>query len=154
MSSVLASLRQPLTRSFVVTQDAGNWVGSYFYSESDFTTWLAANGIKIKTLGSLYIIPGTASGSTFVDVLTGSNGATELEHTNPDLNERKTLRDLGEQIIIGNGIDSRLLVFRRVAQYFDSTQGQDSVVGYVVVENNADDLQGNTGRFTVRVARI
>jgi hypothetical protein len=157
MSSTSSYYSQPLTRAYALTQNTNNGEqGAYFFADSDFTDWLAANGSKIQNLGSVYIIPGTNNGSKFVDVLTG-NGATALDHTNPIITERKALKDMGKQIIIGNGVESRLLIFRRVQRYISSTEGgalDKTLTGYVVTENNASDLQGNTGRFTVRVARV
>jgi hypothetical protein len=158
MTSTSSYYSQPLTRAYTVTQNSNNGEqGAYFYADSDFDNWVAANGSKIQKLGSVYIIPGTRSGSNFVDVLTGNNGATELDHTNSIITDRKALKDMGKQIIIGNGVESRLLIFRRVQRYISSTEGgalDTSLTGYVVTENNASDLQGNTGRFTVRVARV
>jgi hypothetical protein len=130
--------------------------GAAFYGQADIDTWYAANASKINKLGSLYIINGTAPGSTFVDVLTGQNGATRLEYNlSPSrIEDRKSLTDMGKEIIIGNYINSRILVLRRVQLYVDSTLGGGNVTGYVVSENNADDLQGNLGRFVVKVARV
>lgn len=158
MTSVRTAFSQNLTRSFVVTQDANNGEqGAYFYSDSDVDTWYAANEGKIVKSGSIYIIPGTASGYTFYDVLTGNNGATQLQHSLSTLDQRKTLRDMGKDIIIGNSIESRLFVLRRVQKYIPNASGgatDPDYTGYVVVENNAEDLFGDTGRYTVRVARI
>jgi hypothetical protein len=141
-----------------VTQDANQGEqGAYFYSDSDVDTWYAANEGKIVKSGSIYIIPGTTSGSTFYDVLTGNGGATQLEHSLSTLDQRKTLRDMGKDIIIGNSVESRLFVLRRVQRYIPFAAGgatDPDYTGYVVVENNAEDLFGNTGRYTVRVARI
>lgn len=154
MPSVGTVFSQPRTKSYAVTQANQ---GAYFYSQADIDNWYNANKSKITKLGSLYIIPGTTSGSTFIDVLLGNNGATELDHTLNDINERKAITDMGKEVIVGNKVNSRLLVLRRVQQYFNAADGGASdpdYTGYVVVENNADDLQGNTGRFTVRVARV
>ncbi len=158
MSSVSASFKQTLTRSFV-NNTANGESGIRVFLESDFTAWVAANPGLINTIGSLYIIPGTAPGTTFVDVITGESSppyasATALGYSGGTLTQQKTLRDLGTEIVIGNGIDSRLLVFRRVAAYFTSTEGQDATVGYVPIENNCEDLGPSYGRFTVRVARV
>lgn len=157
MSSISAAFKQPLTRSFVNTQNPigdETGPGPRLFLESDFVAWLSANAGLIQMLGSLYIIPGTTSGTTMIDVLRGDGGATALNYSGGELNNRKTLRDLGTEIIIGNRVDSRLVVFRRVASYFTSSLGQDAEVGYVVVENNCADLDNNGGRFQVRVARI
>ena len=114
MSSVLRFIAQPKTRTFAVTQDGNN----YLFTQSNFDTWLEANAGKIEVLSDdLFIIPGTSSGSTFEDVLTGGGDATELEYTNLDSIQRKTVVDLGKQIVIGNAVNSRILVFRLVQQY-------------------------------------
>lgn len=159
MSSVLSSFAQPVTRSFVVTPNTGNnESGVYFYSTSDINNWYSANSSVIKKSGSVYIINGTASGTTFLDVLLGNGGASSLNHTLNNIDERKTIKDMGKDVIIGTGAEPRLLVLRRVQKYsnteYASSPTDPAYTGYVVVENNAEDLQGNTGRFTVRVARI
>lgn len=150
---------QNITRSYVVTQDANQGeVGAYYFTQGQIDTWYNANKTKITKLGRVYIIPGTASGSTFHDVVNG-NGATKLGGAGsgtPIITDRKTLRDMGKEVIIGNSADTRLLVLRLVQKYTDSTVGysgdSDNNV-YIPVENNCEDLPSG-GRFTVRVARI
>ena len=154
MSSLLSQFSQPVTRNFVITND-GN--GAYFYSQTDIDTWYAANASKVQKLGSIYLIKGTTSGSTFTDVLLGNNGATELEHTLPNIDQRKTIKDMGKEILFGDADDTRLLVLRKVQSYSPAAQGgptDTDYTGYIVVENNAEDLGGNAGRFVVKVARI
>ena len=149
-------------RSYVVTQDSNlvyTGTGAYFFSQNDIDTWYAANKSKITKLGkTLYVIPGTTSGSTFHDVVTGTNGATQLNHTLPGINQRKTVKDLGKEIIIGNNFVTRLLVLRLVQRFTPSTDGgslSPDDTGYVVVENNSLDVENtDSGRYTVRVARI
>ena len=154
MTSVVSQFSQPVTRNFVMINE-GN--GAYLYSEADINTWYAANASKVQKLGSTrYLITGTTSGSTFVDVLLG-NGATELEHTLPNITDRKTIKDMGKDILFGDADDSRLLVLRKVQSYSPAAEGgptNANYTGYVVVENNAEDLGGNAGRFVVKVARI
>ena len=152
MPSVGTYFAQPVTKSLGVTQ--GEW-GAYFYAAADFDNWSEANSDRVtKVSDSLYVIPGTRPGFTFEDVVEGNNGATEIQHSLSNISERKTLTDMGKQIVIGNGKQSRLLVFRRVQEYVDSALSGDGRVGYVVVENNAADLGGNSGRYTLRVARV
>lgn len=153
MPSIGGYFKQPLSRVLVPTQNQGGFT-AYYFAESDFSVWFNANLGKITYVGGAYMINGTTSGSTFTDVVLGDNGATELDHTLNNIDQRKTLVDMGKEIIIGNSSEPRLLVFRRVMQFGLSTAGGDGQVGYVVVENNAVDLGGNAGRFTVRVARI
>ena len=157
MTSTLSRFAQPLTRSFVVIQSADE-NGAYFFDEADIDNWYTANKNLIQKIGSLYIIPGKTSGTTFYDVLRGENGASELEVNLNRINQRRTLVDLGKEVIIGNSVDSRLLVLRRVQRPILSQEGNATdpdYTGYVVVENNTEDLGADTwGRFTVRVARI
>lgn len=155
MSSLLSQFSQPVTRNFVMTNE-GN--GAYFYSQTDINTWYAANASKVQKLGTTrYLITGTTSGSTFTDVLLGNNGATELGHSLPNIDQRKTIKDMGKEILFGDADDARLLVLRKVQSYSPATQGgptDTDYTGYIVVENNAEDLGGNAGRFVVKVARI
>ena len=158
MTSIAARYSQPITRAYTVTQNTDNGEqGAYFFADSDFDTWVAENGTKIQRIGSVFIIPGTRSGSNFVDVLRGNNGGVELNHTNVIIGDRKAIKDMGKEIIIGNSVESRLIIFRRVQRYISSTEGgslSGNDTGYVVTENNTSDLGGNAGRFTVRVARV
>ena len=159
MTSYTSGFAQNVTRNYVVTQDNGQGeVGPYYFSQATVDTWYNANKSKITKLGRIYIVPGASSGSTFHDVVSGSNGATRLGGSGytPSINERKTLKDLGREVIIGNSVDTRLLVLRLIQIYSPSTGAAtdpDSRV-YIVVENNCEDLGGNGGRFAVRVARI
>jgi hypothetical protein len=154
MSSLQTRISQPKTRKYVVTQNALDGEnGPRYFTQSDIDTWLSANGSKIQNLGDLFIIPGTTPGSTFVDVLTGSNGATIL-NTSGTYDPRKTLTDMGKQITIGDSGDSELLILRLVKTPSNSQTGQDFIVGYIPVENNASDLDNQGGRYMIRVARI
>lgn len=161
MSSVRRGIVQNLTRTFVVTQNSSNGEqGAYFYPDTAVDVWAAANSAKISQIGSVYIIPGTGAGSNFIDVVDGNNGATRLGGggTLDTIPDRKSLKDFGTEVVIGNLAEPRLLVLRRIQWYGPSENGGRSgdagYMGYIVVENNCEDLQGNTGRFTVRVARI
>lgn len=157
MPSIGTQLKQRLTGRYVVTQDSSQGAerGPYFFNQADVDSWLQANGSKIVHLGGgIYIIPGTASGSTFEDVLEGNNGATGLNPSLPDISQRKTVVDLGKEIIIGNAYETRLLVLRLVNSYASAADGLGGYTGYIVVENNDLDLSSTTGRFLPRVARI
>ena len=157
MSSVGKSFAQPLTRNFAVTQ--GEW-GAYFFSQLDVNNWLNANASRVTVLGSLVLIDGTTAGNTFKDVVLGDNGATELDHSNDRIEDRKTIKDMGKELLIGTTANPRTLVLRQVQRYSASTRSPNgdglnpNYNGYVVVENNSSELQQNTGRFTIRVARI
>ena len=155
MSSLQTRISQPLTRKFVNTQDmnTSSERGPYLFSPASIASWIAANGSKIVNHGDLLIIPGTASGSTFVDVLY-DNGVTGLQADLGSYDSRKTMTDMGKQITIGDATESELLVLRLVKTPSGSQSGADFIVAYVVVENNAADLQNQGGRFLVRVARV
>ena len=160
MSSVRRVLAQNLTRTFVVTQDENQGEqGAYFFPDNSVDVWVAANSSKIRQIGSVYIIPGTTSGSTFVDVVDGNNGATRLGGEDVSrITDRKSLKDFGTEVVIGNLAEPRLLVLRRIQYYGPSENGGRSgdptYTGYIVTENNCEDLANNYGRFTVRVARV
>ena len=164
MSSVRRGIVQNLTRTLVVTQNTENGgSGAYFFPDNAVDVWYAANSAKITQIGNLYIVPSTASGSTFFDVVNGEGSNTRLGGDGtgdvPAIPDRKSLKDFGTEVIIGNLAEPRLLVLRRVQQYASSTNGGRSgdpaLTGYVVTENNTTDLASNNwGRFTVRVARV
>lgn len=157
MSSVGRSFAQPLTRNFAMTQGVQ---GAYFFSQTDVNDWLAANASVVNVLGSLVLIDGTSAGTTLTDVVLGNGSATELDHTNDIINDRKTLKDMGKELLIGTTANPRTLVLRQVQRYSASSTSPNgdglnpNYNGYVVVENNSSELQGNTGRFTVSVARV
>ena len=157
MSSVGRSFAQPVTRNLAVTQ--GEW-GAYFYSQRDVNNWLAANSSVITVLGSMVLINGTSSGTTLADVVLGNGSATELDHSNDRIEDRKTIKDMGKELLIGTTANPRTLVLRQVQRYSASAAAPNgdglnsNNNGYVVVENNSVELQQNTGRFTIRVARV
>ena len=154
MSSVQTHISQPKTRKFVNTQNYPNGEeGPYLYPQANVNAWIQANGSKIVNHGDLLIIPGTTSGSTFIDVVRGNNGATGLANSG-SYNSRKTLTDMGKQITIGDSTESELLVLRLVMTPSNSQTDLGSTVAYIVVENNASDLDNNGGPFQVRAARI
>ena len=153
--SIDRKIAQRLTRRFALVD---NWVATF--AQSDFDTWFAANPGKIRKDGSLYTIAGISAGSTFLDVIQGNNGATELDH-NSGLNnsDKKTIKDFGKEIRIGNGVESDMLVFRLVQ--FSGPAATNGVpdngdyTAYVVVESNASDLiPSNNGRYRIAVARV
>lgn len=147
---------QRLTRRFALID---NWVATF--AQSDFDAWVAANPGKIRQDGNLYTVAGNSAGNNFLDVLQGNNGATALDH-NDGLNNsvKKTIKDFGKEIRIGNAGESDMLVFRLVQ--FSGPAASNGVPGdtalltaYVVVESNADDLiSSNNGRYRIAVARV
>ena len=162
MSSVRRGIVQNLTRTLAVTQ--GEW-GAYLFSDNAVDVWYAANAAKITKIGNVYIVPGTAPANTFVNVVNDADddyGNPRLggnsDETVSRVEDRKSLKDFGTEVVIGTLAEPRLLVLRRVQEYASSTNGGRSgdpaLTGYVVTENNCSDLSGNSGRFTVRVARV
>ncbi len=148
MPSIGTYKAQPITRTFAVTQEQQ---GAYYFTQSAIDSWYESNSADLTKIGSLYIV-NSAVTSTFQNILdTLGPGAPDT----PRFTERKTLVDLGGEVIIGNPINSRMVVLRRVMQYGTIEYGGlGGIVGYIVMENNCDDLAGNAGRFTVRVARL
>ena len=145
MTSLISYKAQPLTRAFVITQGypGSEQSGVYYFSTSDIDAWYAANSGSISKVGGLYTI-------------TGDFGAIMDTLDNTDVYDgRKTLLDFGKEYIFGNTVNSRLLVLRRVQFWADAAVGGAGGEGFVVVENNTNELAAdNEGRFTVRVARI
>lgn len=148
MSSFEAPYSRRFSRPFLLAQGRQ---GVYFFSESDINTWYEANADRITKTNYLYIIPGTTEGNTFVDVLTGSRGApAEIQHTLVTLDESNTLANTEKYIIIGDAVEQRVLLLRFV-KVNNSAAPNSDYSGYVVVENNSNDLQANTDLFTVGV---
>jgi hypothetical protein len=153
--SIERKIAQRITRRFALIDDA---VATF--SESDFNDWFMANAGRIRKDGNLYTIAGTAAGRNFLDVVQGNNGATSLNH-NSGLNQsnKKTIKDFGKEIRIGNGAESDMLVFRRV-QFSGETANNGvpddiALTSYIVVENNSIELIGNQySRFRIAVARL
>jgi hypothetical protein len=150
--SLPRAYRQRLTHSFVVNLD-----GAATFTQANIDAWVAANPGKIKKNGSLYTIAGKTNGSTFVDVLAGGNGASILDDNNGiRFSINKSLKDFGQEIHFGNGVDSNLLVMRKVQQAgLVADNGVSGLTAYVVVEDNTTELPGNTwSRFRVAVSRV
>jgi len=151
---------QRLTRSFVLNgqgPEGSNYVATF--AQSDFDAWYAANSAVVKKTGSVYTISGNSAGTSFIDVLLGNNGATQLNHDSGYNNpSKKTIKDFGKEIHIGNGAESDLLVFRQVQfagpAELNGVPTDSELTAYVVIENNASNLGNNNARFRVAVARV
>ncbi len=143
MPSVGTYKAQPVTRTFVCTQESGDHWGTYYFTQSAVDAWIANNSSDINKIGEgLLIVTGD-----FSDIM--SNLSSSGRFT-----ARKSLIDFGKEIVIGNTVNSRLLVLRRVQTWDYASVGGDGREAYVVVENNTEDLaSGDAGRWTVRVAR-
>jgi len=147
MSSVLSFLAQPVTRSFVVTQDVrgSDESGAYYFSEATINAWAESNAEDLtKVSKGLYIITGDFSST--------------LGSLNPDgsFDIKRSLLDMGAQIIIGNAAESRLLVLRKVKDMQNPAFTIGGGVGYIVVESNYRSTNFPTpasSSFNVNVAR-
>jgi hypothetical protein len=147
MSSIPTAFSQRKSNKLVVTQDVSQGEqGPYFFSQADIDNWYASHSSDVnKVTNSLYIIRSADFVTTIGD----------LAHSLPALQYRKTLTDLGKSVYFGNKVNTDLLVLQKVQAYGPVVNGGNgSYVGYVVVENNALELQTINGRFLVRCARI
>lgn len=149
MPSVGTFRAQPLTRTFVVTQapDAeGGETGAAYFTQANIDSWIADNTDSMtKVSDSLLIVTGSFYGTVHN---LGSNGY---------FNVRRSLLDLGKEIIIGNTINSRLLVLRKVKDIENPDYtGVGGTIAYVVVESNyrsSNASPPDNSRFNVSVAR-
>lgn len=149
MSSVSSGFKQPLTRTFVQTQDdagynGGEW-GPYLFYQSDIDTWITAQveAGYLKVTGGAYIIT-SGNFSTVINNLSASGNR---------IAERRTIIDMGKEYIIGNTTEARLIVLRKVRLYGSASEGgADNYVGYILTENNTS--ASLSGRFQVKVARV
>jgi hypothetical protein len=147
MPSIGSFKAQPLTKTFAITQGP-NQVGVYYFTPQGFNTWYSANTDNItKISDSFFIVTGN-----FYDIVYDNDNDNRLRNSGT-YDGRKSLVDFGKEIVIGNPVNSRLLVFRRVQVWADSSIGGDGREFYVLTENNTEDAGSEYGRFTVRVAR-
>jgi hypothetical protein len=148
MPSVGIFKAQPVTRTFIVTQDAGNnEYGAYYFTESDIDSWYSANSDNVtKVTSGLYIVN------------SGNFANTVQDLSNTGVFERKrSLIDMGKEVVIGNVVNSRLLVLRKVQEAIPPADGGDGIVGYVVVESNYRSANWPTpsnSELNVNVARV
>ena len=145
MSSVQSAFSQPVTRTFVVTQNENEGAnGAYYFKQSTIDNWLSNESSNLSVVGSVVVVTGDFY-----------NTMDNLERDGV-FEDRKSLLDLGKEIIIGNSAESRLIVLRKVrARGAAVRAGDDAQLGYVCTENYTTDLApNNVGRFTVRVARV
>ncbi len=148
MPSVGSFKAQPVTKTFAVTQGGGS-TGVYIFTNQNINTWYNENSSDVtKVSDSFYIVTGN-----FYDVV-GNRDLNGLQDSG-EYDGRKSLIDFGKEVIIGNTVNSRLLVLRRVQVWDSASVGGDGREFYVVSENHTTDLAPNDwGRLTVRVARI
>jgi hypothetical protein len=144
MPSTQVFFAQPITRKYIVTQNETNGEnGAYYFTQATVDSWLSNNSSDLSAIGSTVIISGD-----FNDITDNLNSDGRYE-------DRKTLTDMGKEIVIGNSANSRLITLRKVqGQQGASEGGLGGLVAYICVENNTTDTPSNRGRFTPRVARI
>lgn len=146
MPSVGSYKAQPVTRNFVVTQDTENdEYGARYFSESNINNWYANNTNDVtKVSEGLYVVTGDFY-STLHDL--SSSGTFEA---------KRSLFDMGKEIVIGNPINSRLLVLRKVKDIQNPAFTVGGGVGYIVVESNyrsSNAQPPSYSNFNVNVAR-
>jgi hypothetical protein len=143
MPSIGTFKAQPLTRTFTVTQDIS---GVKYFTEDDINTWYADNSDDItKVSKGLYIVTGT-----FASTIDNLDDAGSFDR-------RRSLLDMGSEIVIGNAVNSRLIVLRKVQEAAPPADGGDGVTGYVIVESNYRSGTWPTplnSKFNVGVARV
>ena len=118
------------------------------FLDSDFAAWAAANPDNIQVIGSLY----TVVNASVSDVLRGVGSFTQLNHSGSGIAIGKTVNDMGKTIRVGSTSQSEYVVFRRIqVPGVLADEGGNGAVGYVVTDNNCDDL--TRPRFQAFVAR-
>jgi len=146
MPSVGSFKAQPVTKSYVVTQDTNNGeYGAYYFTESTINSWYEGNSNDITKVSSgLYIITGDFAG------ILGN-----LDNDD-SFNVKRSLVDMGKEIVIGNPTDSRLVVLRKVKNLQNPSFTAGGDTAYIVVESNYRGFNWNTpssSRYNVNVAR-
>jgi hypothetical protein len=148
MPSVGTYKAQPVTRSFVVTQDVGNSeYGAYYFTESDVDTWYSNNSDNLtKVTSSLYVV----KSGNFANIVQDLNDSGSFDR-------KRSLIDMGKEIVIGNTVQSRLVVLRKVQEASPPADGGDGITAYIVVENNYRSANWPTpsdSQLNVNVARV
>ncbi len=148
MPSVGTYKAQPVTRTFVVTQDESNdEYGAYYFYQTDVDDWYTSNSSKLTKVGNgLYVVKNSENFSTVVRSLDNS-GSFE---------RKRSLIDMGKEIVIGNETNSRLVVLRKVQEAYPPADGGDGITAYIVVESNYRSANGATPSnsiMNVNVAR-
>jgi hypothetical protein len=151
MPSVGTAIAQNVTRTFTVTQAPGAGEGSaetgaHYFLQSTIDAWYADNASDMtKVSRDFYIITGSFA-STIGNL--DDDGTFDI---------RRSLIDMGKEIVIGNPIQSRLLVLRKVKESDSPANGGDGMTAYVVVESNYRSANWPTpdnSKFNVAVARV
>lgn len=139
MPSIGTYKAQPRTRTFVMTQDSNSEQAARYFDEATIVAWIANN--SLTAVGNLVTVPAT-------------NFASVMEDLNSDgtFTDRKNLTDLGAEYVIGNEINSRIIVLRKVLGQENASVGAlGGKVSYICVENDSTITDTN---FLVCVARV
>ena len=146
MPSIGTFRAQPVTRTFIVTQDQTNdEYGAHYFTQANVDSWFENNTEYItKVSEGLYIVTGN-----FASTISNLNDTDSFDI-------RRSLIDMGKEIVIGNEIESRLIVLRKVRSSAPPAGVGDGITAYIVVESNYRSANWNTpsgSKFNVNVAR-
>jgi hypothetical protein len=147
MASVLRRIAQNPSRTFIVTQNEGSGErGAYYFLPETVEAWISSNSADMNVVGKSIVITGNFT--TVMQSLSEGNPSSYSR-----FQERLNLVDLGTQYVIGNPVNSRMIVLRRVrGPGLIENGGLNGIVAYICVENNCSDSPAL--RFLPRVARI
>lgn len=147
MPSIGTFRAQPVTRTFIVTQDQDNGeYGAHYFTQANVDSWFENNSEDMtKVSEGLYIVTGN-----FANTISNLNDSGSFDI-------RRSLIDLGKEIVIGNEEESRLIVLRKVRYAGPPANGGDGgAAAYIVVESNYRSANWPTptsSKFNVNVAR-
>jgi hypothetical protein len=147
MPSIGTFRAQPVTRTFIVTQDQDNdEYGAKYFTQANIDSWYEDNTDNItKVSEGMYIVTGTFR-TTIRDL--NNSGSFDI---------RRSLIDLGKEIVIGSEEESRLIVLRKVRSAGPPAKGGDGgIAAYIIVESNYRSSGGDPpsdSQFNVNVAR-
>lgn len=147
MPSIGTFRAQPVTRTFIVTQDQANdEYGARYFTQANIDSWFENNTDEMtKVSEGMYIVTGN-----FANTISNLNDTGSFDI-------RRSLIDLGKEIIIGNEEESRLIVLRKVRYAGPPANGGDGgAAAYIVVESNYRSATWPTpssSKFNVNVAR-
>ncbi len=135
-----------MTRTFTVTQDEDDGEsGAFYFTKANIDSWYEDNTDDItKVSEGLYIVTGT-----FPQIMDNLNSSGSFIY-------KRSLIDLGKEIVIGNEVESRLIVLRKVRYAAAPANGGDGYAAYIVVESNyRSDTRPtpSNSKFNVNVAR-
>jgi hypothetical protein len=147
MPSIGTFRAQPVTRTFIVTQDQDNdEYGARYFTQANIDSWYEDNTDEMtKVSEGMYIVTGN-----FANIISDLNNSGSFDI-------RRSLIDLGKEIVIGNEEESRLIVLRKVRYAGPPADGGDGgLAAYIVVESNYRSATWPTpssSKFNVNVAR-